>query len=110
VLAVLVRGDVVSLGHAREAAFAAELPGRVGFVLVDTGPYRAAEAAEVLGMPCLGTVPLRRRTLRGYRATRAVRTLWAGLNTQAGVQIDAQATAQVAEPATVPALVEVNGR
>jgi hypothetical protein len=104
--AMLVRGDVVSLGHAREAAFAADLPGRGGFVLVDTGPYRAAEAAQVLGMPCLGIVPLRRRTLRGRRATRAVRALWVGLNMQVGVQVGAQ----ISEPATVPALVEVNGR
>jgi hypothetical protein len=97
VLALLVRGDVASLGHAREAAWIREAPGRVGFVLVDTGPYQAAEAAEVLAMPCLGTVPFTRRPPGGRRAANTVRTLWAAL------------TAPIAGPMTAARFAEVRG-
>jgi hypothetical protein len=96
-LALLVRGDVASLGHAREAAWARNLPGRVGFVLVDTGPYRAADAAEVLGLPCLGTVPFARIPLSRRRAANTARTLWAEL------------TAPVAGPMTAAKFAEVRG-
>jgi hypothetical protein len=95
---LVVRGDAVSLGHARDAAWLGELPVRCGFVLVDTGPYRAAEAAEVLEIPCLASVPFGRRPLRGRAAAKAVRGLWATL------------TAPAAEPIRTPELVEVNGR
>ena len=95
---LVVRGDAVSLGHAREAGWLGELPVRCGFVLVDTGPYRAAEAADVLGLPCLALLPFTRRPLRGRGATKAVRGLWTLL------------TAPAAEPISTPELVEVNGR
>ena len=95
---LVVRGDAVSLGHAREAGWLQELPVRCGFVLVDTGPYRAAEAADVLGLPCLAPVPFGRRPLRGRGPTKALRGLWTVL------------TAPVAEPMPTPELVEVNGR
>jgi hypothetical protein len=97
-LAVLVvRGNAVSLGHAREAAWVADLPVRCGFVLIDTGPYRVGEVAEALAMDCLGVIPavVRRPPLRGRRATRAVRALWTGLTTP------------IREPATARDLVEV---
>lgn len=76
---MVVRGDAVSLGHAREASWLSEVPGQVGFVLVDTGPYRAAEAADVLALPCLGTIPYRRKQLRGRQGLKAVRAVWAEL-------------------------------
>ena len=95
---LVVRGDAVSLGHAREAAWLAGLPIRCGFVLVDTGPYRAAEAADVLGMDCLGVIPAVRRPLRARRANRAVRALWTGLTTA------------IREPAAARELVEVRRR
>lgn len=96
--ALVVRGDAVSLGHAREAGWLGELPVRCGFVLVDTGPYRAAEAADVLGLPCLASVPFSRRPLRGHGAIKTLRGLWTVLTTP------------VAEPMPTPELVEVNGR
>jgi hypothetical protein len=98
VAVLVVRGDAVSLGHAREAEWLKDLPARCGFVLVDTGPYRAAEAAGVLGLPCLGALPFGRRPLRGRRATNAVRALWNGL------------TVPATEPVRTPELVEVQAR
>jgi hypothetical protein len=95
---LVVRGDAVSLGHAREAGWLKELPVRCGFVLVDTGPYRAAEAADVLGLPCLASLPFNRKPLRGRAVAKALRGLWTLL------------TEPVAEPAPAPELVEVNGR
>jgi Mrp family chromosome partitioning ATPase len=97
---LVVRGDAVSLGHARQALWMVEIdePEWCGFVLVDTGPYRAAEAADVLEVPCLATVPFSRRPLRGRSAAKAVRGLWASL------------TAPAAEPIRTQELVEVNGR
>jgi MinD-like ATPase involved in chromosome partitioning or flagellar assembly len=79
VVCLVVRGDVVSLGHAAVLAEALREAGRpFVFALVDTGPYRAREAAAVLGARCAGTVtyPARRRsrTLR-----RAANTLYAAL-------------------------------
>jgi hypothetical protein len=93
---LVVRGDAVSLGHAREAGWLTQLPVRCGFVLVDTGPYRAPEAADVLDLPCLASVPFGRRPLHGRRAVKAVRSLWAGIS--------------AVEPARMPELVEVTGR
>ena len=95
---LVVRGDAVSLGHAREARWLGELPVRCGFVLVDTGPYRAAEAADVLGLPCLASVPFGRRQLRGRGAAKALRRLWSEL------------TVADVEPLRAPELVEVQGR
>ena len=95
---LVVRGDAVSLGHAREAGWLGELPVRCGFVLVDTGPYRAAEAADVLSLPCLASVPFSRRPLRGRSASKTLNGLWTLLN------------APVGEPAPSPELVEVDGR
>jgi hypothetical protein len=95
---LVVRGDAVSLGHARDAGWLKDLPTRCGFVLVDTGPYRAHEAADVLGLPCLASVPFSRKPLRGRRAEKSVRGLFTAL------------TAPAAEPIHTPALVEVNGR
>jgi hypothetical protein len=97
---LVVRGDAVSLGHAREARSLGEIDETewCGFVLVDTGPYRAAEAADVLGLPCLASVPFSRRPLTGRSAAKAVRGLWATL------------TEPAPEPMRTAALVEVNGR
>jgi hypothetical protein len=67
-------------------------------VLVDTGPYRAAEAADVLDLPCLASVPFGRRPLHGRRATKAVHALHDAL------------TAPTSELAHTPQLVEANGR
>ncbi len=97
-LAVLVvRGDAVSLGHAREAAWIADLPVRCGFVLIDTGPYRVGEVAQALGMiDCLGVIPaVARRPLRGRRAARAVRALWTCLNLAMREQVPARDLAEV---------------
>lgn len=95
---LVVRGDAVSLGHAREAGWLRQLPVQCGFVLVDTGPYRADEASDVLGLPCLASVPFSGRPLRGRRARGAVRALWAGL------------TEPAREPIHATELVEANGR
>jgi hypothetical protein len=95
---LVVRGDAVSLGHAREAGWLKDLPTRHGFVLVDTGPYRATEAADVLGLPCLASVPFGRKPLRGRGAAKALQRLWTTLTTPA------------AEPTSAPTLLEVNGR
>lgn len=95
---MVVRGDAVSLGHAREAAWVANLPVRCGFVLIDTGPYRVGEVAEVLAVDCFGTIPADvRGPMRGRRAARAVGALWAGLATEPPMR----------EPATARDLVEV---
>jgi len=94
---MVVRGDAVSLGHAREAGWLKELPVRCGFVLIDTGPYRTHEASGVLDIPCLASVPFSRRPLRGRSVTKATRGLWTVLTTPA-------------EPIHTPELVEVNGR
>jgi hypothetical protein len=95
---LVVRGDAVSLGHARDAGWLRDLPVPCGFVLVDTGPYHAAEAADVLDLQCLASVPFGRRPLRGRRATNAVHALYGAL------------TASRPEPAHAPELVEVQGR
>jgi Mrp family chromosome partitioning ATPase len=92
---LVVRGNVVSLGHAREAGWLRQLPVRCGFVLVDTGPYRADEASDVLGLPCLASVPFSGRPLRGRRARGAVRALWAGLTEPAREQIHATELVEV---------------
>ena len=78
-LCLVVRGDAVSLGHAREASWLGQARTRVGFVLVDTGPYRAPEAAEALALPCLGTVPFHRKQLGGRKGARAMSALWTEL-------------------------------
>jgi hypothetical protein len=97
---LVVRGDAVSLGHAREVSYLGEIeePDWCGFVLVDTGPYRAAEAADLLGLPCLASLPFSRRPLHGRAAGKAVRSLWTTL------------TAPAADPAHTQELAEVNGR
>ena len=95
---LVVRGDAVSLGHAREAGWLKDLPVGCGLVLVDTGPYRAAEAADVLGLPCLASVPFSRKPLRGHGAVKATARLWNTL------------TAPATGPIRTPALLEVNGR
>jgi hypothetical protein len=97
---LVVRGDSVSLGHARQIGWLGEIdePQWCGFVLVDTGPYRADEASDVLGLPCLASVPFSRKPLRGRRATKAIRSLWATL------------TEPAAKPLRTPELVEVEGR
>lgn len=95
---LVVRGDAVSLGHAREAAWLKDLPVRCGFVLVDTGPYRAAEAAGVLDLPCLSVVPVGRRPLRGRHAANAIRDLCSEL------------AAAAAAPSHARDLVDVKGR
>lgn len=95
-LALVVRGDVASLGHARESTWLAEIPGRTGFVLVDTGPYRAKEASEVLTLPCLGAVPFSRKLLDGRRGAKAVGAVWNELSTR------------MHEPATAHELAQVN--
>ena len=95
---LVVRGDAVSLGHAREVQPADSTGNWCGFVLIDTGPYRAADAADVLELPCLAAVPFSRRPLRARRAAKVLRALWTELTT-AG-----------AEPLRRPELVEVNGR
>lgn len=79
VICLVVRGDVVSLGHAAVLAEALREAGRpFVFALVDTGPYRACEAAAVLGSPCAGKVPYPARP--GSRALRrAASTLHAAL-------------------------------
>lgn len=97
-LALVVRGDVASLGHARESTWLPEIPGRTGFVLVDTGPYRAKEAAEVLSEPFLGAVPFSRKRLDGRRNARAVDAVWRELSTR------------LHEPATAHAVAQVNTR
>jgi hypothetical protein len=79
VLCLVVRGDLASLGHAREATWLGETSGRAGFVLVDTGPYRADEAIDVLALPGFGTVPFGRRLLTGRRGARAVGAVWDAL-------------------------------
>ena len=94
---LVVRGDAVSLGHAREAGWVRNLTGDCGFVLVDTGPYRATEAADVLAMPCLAAVPSSRRPLRGRRATKTARALLTRLGAPAGASMP------------TPELVEVKG-
>ena len=98
VLVLVVRGDLASLGHAREAAWLTETPGRTGFVLVDTGPYRAHEAADALALPHLGTVPFGRRPLTGRRGAKTVGAVWDGLR------------ATNPEPVTVPEPVQVSMR
>jgi hypothetical protein len=98
VLCVVVRGDLASLGHAREATWLAETPGRSGFVLVDTGPYRAHEAADALTLLHLGTVPFSRRPLSGRRGARAVGAVWDALR------------ATNPEPVTAPEPVRVSTR
>jgi len=98
VLCLVVRGDLASLGHAREATWLAETPGSSGFVLVDTGPYRAHEAADALTLPHLGTVPFSRRPLSGRRGARAVGAVWDQLR-----ETDT-------EPVTAPEPVQVSMR
>lgn len=83
VLALLVHGDPVSLGPACSAAWATQLDRPTGFVLVDTGPYKANEVAEVLALRCWGVIPVTRRPLQTRRAQRAVRALWADLTAAA---------------------------
>lgn len=95
---LMLRGDAISLGHARDAAWLKELPVRCGFVLVDTGPYQAAEAADVLNLPCLASVPFSRRPLRGRRGAKAARALFDALS------------ARSLEPRNLPELVEVEGQ
>lgn len=97
---LVVRGDAVSLGHAREAGWVSDLPG-LGFVLIDTGPYRAAEAVSVLQIPCFGTVPAARKPLRGRRAALAVRAVWDAV---------AEPASEPREPAAVPELAQVSAR
>lgn len=95
VLGLVVRGDVASLGHAREATWLPELPGRTGFVLIDTGPYRASEAADVLTLPCLGTVPFIRKGLRGRRGAKAIDAVWKELSTMTHEPVAAPEPAEV---------------
>lgn len=78
-ICLVVRGDVVSLGHAAMLAEALREVGRpFVFALIDTGPYRARETAAVLGTRCAGTVPYPAR--RGSRALRrAGKTLYVAL-------------------------------
>jgi len=95
VLCLVVRGDLASLGHAREATWLAETPGRSGFVLVDTGPYRAHEAADALALLHLGTVPFGRRPLTGRRGARAVGAVWDALSETNPEPVTAPEPAQV---------------
>jgi hypothetical protein len=95
---LVVRGDAVSLGHAREAGWLKTLPVRCGFALVDTGPYRSEEIADVLEMPCLATVPFNRRPLHGRKAAKAVHALYVAL------------TARSSEPTQTPELVKAKVR
>lgn len=78
-LCIVVRGDAVSLGHAREASWLGQARSRIGFVLVDSGPYRTKEAADALTLPCLGTVPFGRKQLSGRKGTKAVGKVWTKL-------------------------------
>lgn len=73
---LLVRGDLLSLGHAGPLAEQLRtVAADVRFALIDTGPYRADEAAAVLDLPCAGTVPAGQRP-GGKRAARAHAELW----------------------------------
>ena len=93
---LVVRGDAVSLGHARETGWITGLPvRRAGFVLVDTGPYRADDAADVLALPCLATIPVRRGSLRGRRGARTVATLWTDLAVPVAASMPARELVEV---------------
>jgi hypothetical protein len=94
VVCLVVRGDVVSLGHAAVLAeVLRETSCLAVFALVDTGPYRAREAAAVLGLPSVGTVPYPAR--RGSRALRkAACALHAELVGVARKDIDSRADIQ----------------
>jgi hypothetical protein len=55
---VVTRGTIGGLGHTQ--LLTRRLRGharRVSFILIDSGPYPAAEAQGALGVPCAGAVP-----------------------------------------------------
>lgn len=57
-LLLVTRGDLTSLAHAQAVTRQSLEPRRpTGFVLIDTGPYRAAEAETALGLRCAAIVP-----------------------------------------------------
>ena len=75
VLAIVLRGDVSSIGHVREADWVSRIRRPVGFVLVDSGPYRAPEAAEALAIACLGQIPFGRHQPHTRKGAKAVARL-----------------------------------
>ena len=86
VLLLVTRGDIAALGHAQNLAKRLQdLPPRVMFALIDTGPYRVAEAHTALGLPCAGVMPFNVKHARALQEPAAVRSLYASpLVTAAG--------------------------
>jgi MinD-like ATPase involved in chromosome partitioning or flagellar assembly len=96
-LLLVSRADLTCLAHAQALVHQlAQTHRPTGFVLIDTGPYPAAEAVEALGLPCAGTVPFAPKHAAWLRDPLYVDTAASSNLVQAAGQILDTVTAHVA--------------
>jgi Mrp family chromosome partitioning ATPase len=87
---LVARTDLTALAHAKTLAERLrETHTRAALALIDTGPYPAAEAQEVLGLPLAGLVPFHPKHASALADLQAVRAAASGrLAARAGQLLD----------------------